>query len=521
MLSYDLVFVPHPAWTGAMLGLSGGFPRQVPSDAVAAALGHLLPGDLVEKALLLAVFAVAAAGAARAVPGDRLAPKLAAAAFYCWNPFVAERLLLGQWALLLGYAGLPWVLTARTPAGLARALLPAAVGGFAAWNVSALVVLGRFTARPRRIAASLAVLLGLALPWLVPALLAAGGGRTDPAGVDLFAPRADTPFGTVGSLLSLGGLWNAEAVPPGFGSWPIAAGRLLLSLAAIAAFAVTLRRTRDPLLAALAWSAGAGFAVACLASLGPGRALVRGLVGFWPGFGVLRDAHTFVAPLALLQALGVAFLVTLAVQRALGALGAVLVAAPVVLLPTLAGQLRAVDFPADWTRAQQMINADPAAGYALALPWGGYRNYAWNHGRTVLDPLPRMLARRTVWNDGLRVGDRALAVEDPLARDADALLRAPGPLTGPLAAAGYRYVVLAKVGDPGEAALRARLAGARTVLDGRDLTVLRLDGREPAPAPPGVPVLPVTTGDILALCLVLWSYGTYATTLVGTPRTSR
>ena len=29
-----------------------------------------------------------------------------------WNPYVAERLIIGQWALLIGYAGLPWVLRA-------------------------------------------------------------------------------------------------------------------------------------------------------------------------------------------------------------------------------------------------------------------------------------------------------------------------------------------------------------------------------------------------------------------------
>ena len=36
--------------------------------------------------------------------------RLAAGVCYAWNPFVAERLLIGQWALLLGYAGLPWVI---------------------------------------------------------------------------------------------------------------------------------------------------------------------------------------------------------------------------------------------------------------------------------------------------------------------------------------------------------------------------------------------------------------------------
>ena len=35
---------------------------------------------------------------------------LAAGVFYSWNPYLAERLVMGQWAMLLGYAGLPWVL---------------------------------------------------------------------------------------------------------------------------------------------------------------------------------------------------------------------------------------------------------------------------------------------------------------------------------------------------------------------------------------------------------------------------
>jgi len=37
--------------------------------------------------------------------------------FYGWNPYVAERLIIGQWALLIGYAGLPWVLRAGLALG--------------------------------------------------------------------------------------------------------------------------------------------------------------------------------------------------------------------------------------------------------------------------------------------------------------------------------------------------------------------------------------------------------------------
>ena len=40
LLSYDMVFVPRPQFTSALLGTSGVLPRAVPSDAVVAADGR-------------------------------------------------------------------------------------------------------------------------------------------------------------------------------------------------------------------------------------------------------------------------------------------------------------------------------------------------------------------------------------------------------------------------------------------------------------------------------------------------
>ena len=41
--------------------------------------------------------------------------------------------------------------------------------------------------------------------------------HTDPLGADLFAARADTPFGRLGSLVMLSGIWNSQTVPRGYG----------------------------------------------------------------------------------------------------------------------------------------------------------------------------------------------------------------------------------------------------------------------------------------------------------------
>jgi hypothetical protein len=463
LLAYDMVFVPAPRFDSAMFGLTGTLPRAVPSDAVVTAVAQLLPADLVQTGVLLAVFVLGCAGAARLLDGEPWPARLAAGVFYTWNPYVAERLLIGQWATLLGYAGLPWVLVALTrPAvSLARrstrlvvALLPAAVGGFAAMATSALVVLPAAALqrsgtrnRLRTLGAAVGVLALLSLPWLVPALTRAV--RTSPAAVPLFAARADTPFGTVGSVLMLGGEWNAQTVPAGYAG-PVTAFWLCLVLLALASFPL-LRRRRWP---GLGPAALAGLVIALLGTLGPGRHALESAIRFWAGFAVLRDGQQFVAPLALLEAagfgLGVGWILRAtrpAILRDGGAvLAAAFVVAPVLFLPGLAwgaaGRLQRVQYPATWLAARQVIDADPHQGSALLLPWASYRRPGWNDGEAVLDPWPRLLTRTVIWNDGVAVGSVELPPEDPAAATLSRLIASGRPLTTPLAAAGVRFVIV-------------------------------------------------------------------------------
>ena len=495
VLSYDMVFVPHPVFTKATFGLTGMLPRHVPSDAVVTALSHLAPADVVQKAILLAIFALACASASTLVPSDRLPPRLAAGVVYAWNPFVAERLLLGHWALLLGYAGLPLVVTAAARGDRRRlvlALLPAAIGGFAALAVSGLVALVVAGRRPRALLATAVVLLLVALPWLVPSLLRASGAPADAAGVAAFAARADTPFGTLGSLLLLGGGWNAETVPGGYGGLVTAAAWLLVVAGALVAYA---RGDRIP---GLAVAAVAGFVLAALGAVVPG--VLRGAIGLWPGFALLRDGQQFVAPVAVLVAAGAG----MAVARLPDWVAPALLL-PLVLLPGLAwgagGRLRAAHYPADWGRARAVVAADP--GDVLVLPWDAYRTYSWNGGRRVLDPLPRFLPGRVILNDGVRVAvphrpGIALAPEDPRARALDGLLRSGAPLTDALAAEGVRYVAIDAAFPTG------RLAGADRTVGGPDLALYRLPGTVPAheshPAQ-----LPVYIAWFITFVTFIWS----------------
>lgn len=506
LLSYDMVFVPRPPFNSAVLGTSGELPRAVPSDAVIAALARVLPADVVQKLVLLAIFVLACAGAARLLSGERLPARLAAGVLYAWNPFVAERLILGQWALLLGYAGLPWVLAVaanpgislrQRPIRLAVALLPAAVGGFAAMSISALVALpaaalqhGSARSRLARTALALTVVAVLSLPWLVPAL--SRHVPASPAAVAAFAARADTPFGTVGSVIMLGGCWNAQTVPAGYGG-AVSVLWLCLTATALGGFLLLGRERwqgpcwQGPCWLGLAAGAAAGLLIALLGVPTAGQDLLRSMIGFWPGFAVLRDGQQFAAPLALAEATGLG-MVTARVLRlrrpralaeARAMLAAALVVAAVLFLPGLAwgaaGRLRPVQYPADWQAARALINSDPRPGRALLLPWGAYRRFGWNHGEAVLDPWPRLLARQVIWNDGVQVGSVQIPPEDPAAIAISSTVLSGAPLTSLLKADGYRYVIV-DAGFTSSHPFQSRLPGCRIVFSGPGLVIYRIPG---------------------------------------------
>lgn len=481
-LLQDMVFVPDPAFSRFTFGLAGGAARVVPSDAVVTALAQVLPAELVQKLILLAIFVLGCTGAALLLPSRSMGPRLVAGAFYVWNPYVAERLLMGQWALLLGYAGLPWVVRAVwSGRRVAAAVLPAAVSGFAAMTVTAITALPVVAARRRFAVRVVAVLVGFSLPWLVVTALRPRGIAGDPVGVDAFAARADTPFGAVGSLLSLGGIWNAHAVPTGYETVAGAVARLVLTLVGAGFFL----RGGLPYRRGLGVAAAVGVGVACVGVSEPGRQAFRGAVEVWGGFAVFRDAQQFVAPLALVVALGLGLLAErVAHDRVwVGALALV----PVAVLPTLAwgafGRLGAVPYPASWTAAREVIRADRAPGDVLVLPFESYRQFAWNGGRAVLDPAQRFFAvpgRRVVSNDVVRVGNLVVASEDPRAQAVERVLEGSSP---DLPAAGFRYVLV----DAGTAEERQRFGGwlgrAKVLVDADDLRLYRFDGPvAPVPA---------------------------------------
>lgn len=500
VLSYDMVWVPDLAMRGDFLGVGSGLPRAVPSDAVVAALDVILPGMLIQKFVLVGCLVGGGWGASRLVTSDSVTARLVAVSVYQWNPFVAERLLIGHWPVLVGYAVLPWVIQAarrwsaqdRLPLML-LVLLP--LGSLSASaGVATAVVLIAFTATwkdLRRTSAAAGLALAANAPWLMSGVLHASSATTDPSGAAAFAlAGAGSVPGPV-TALGLGGIWNAEVVLPsrsGALGWVLIGVFLALTALGLRSW-WTREDRRDAVGLGVCW--GVGYSLAGLTWLAPD--LIGSLVSQVPGGGLLRDgarALALCAPLlAVVSAEGASVLVRHLPRAAVPQFtaAAVLAVLPVMALPDaalgLSGRLDAVAFPTAYAEVRAALRAEAdTPGDVLVLPLTSYRQPAWNDGRKVLDPLGRYLPRDFVVGDDLVVSGVLVAGEDPRVDVVARSLRASTTAgrARALAAEGIGFVVL-ETDTPGSI---PDIEGRLLVQTG-DLRLFRLAGATSRDVPGG------------------------------------
>lgn len=498
VLSYDMVWVPDLALRPDFLGVGSGLPRAVPSDALVAVLDQIVPGMLLQKVVLVAVLVVGGLGARRLTDPTSLGAQLVAMTLYQWNPFVAERLVIGHWPVLLGYAVLPWVIaaaqqwrtTGRLPSRL-WCLVPLGCLSTGAGLVTAVALFAFAAGRSaRRLGLLAALVLAGNAPWLVSGVLHAVDAVTDPAGAGVFALHGEGSVPAPLAALGLGGIWNSEVVPvsrTGVAGW--------VSLVLVPALVVTgLRRwircagRREVVAFATCWVIGWGIAVLTWAASDQ----MAWLVAHVPGAGVLRDGARLLAlcaPLLVAAAgHGAALLLGAVVRGARPAIASALLLLPVAVLPDAAlgvsGRLTAVDFPADFSTAREALARDHHPGAAsdvLLLPLSSYRRPTWNHGHKVLDPVGRFLEPDSVAGDDLFVSGRRVAGEDPRARAAAVVLQRPSSeeRSAGLAGLGIAYVVTESAAGPAP-----EVSGA-VVHDGPELEVQALEGAVKRSVPVG------------------------------------
>ncbi|MEO7262124.1 MAG: hypothetical protein ABI047_12855, partial [Jatrophihabitantaceae bacterium] len=378
---------------------------------------------------LLTPLLLAGWGCIRLLRAGSLPATLAVAGVAVWNPFVVERLALGQWALLWAYGALPWLIRAasrfsdrpahlsgqpahpsgqpahlsgqpppglsvQSPPGLSVQsptprrwswLQPTAAlvcwlaccaitptGALIGAGVAVVVAASR---QLKRLAPVLVVAVLVQVPWLAPALTSAAGATSDPAGVAAFAARSERPGGAWASLLGLGGIWSSDVTPAsragllGYLGTAVVLAALLFGLPALRT-GLGQRLWRRLVLLGLA-----GLALAVAGTLPGLAAVLRWAVRELPGAGLLRDGQKWLMPFVLLAVLSLGA----AVQRLTDLLRdrlpnqlpgwpAVLatLALPLVLLPDAPATLKAPLSPVRYPAQWQQV-AERLRGSASAV----------------------------------------------------------------------------------------------------------------------------------------------------------
>lgn len=497
LLYRDAVSTPRSFVTDSALGVGGLAPRAVPQDWFVALASSFVDGGFVVVTVLAAALVFAGVGygrlALRLVPAAGRTGAVAASVVGVWNPYVAERLLQGHWALLTGYAALGWLVVAvcdldREPRSAVRWLhlggLFAAAGLTPTGSLLGLIVVLTASAVTgvRRIPGCIALWTSSALPWLVATIV--GGatiGSDGSAGVRAFGLRSEPLLGPVGTALGLGGIWNADAVPASRTiGWAAIATGCLVGVVTLGSIALWRRRggtegSRRMLILALASLAAVAVAGIALGAVGPGRSALGWMVSTLPGGGLLRDSTKFLAlavPFVTVAAAGAAGTLRRHVPAGFAMIAvALLVVAP---LPDLAwgvgGRMSTVHYPDEWSAVAALVPSD--AGAVAVWPPGTVRRYPFADAPS-LDPAPRMLRAPVVESGELRVDGEVIDPGSPRATDTEVALRAGD--TAALARSGVGWVLVehtATGGTPPPAAV----AGQAPVFESTSLTLYRIEG---------------------------------------------
>jgi hypothetical protein len=454
ILALDMVFTPHLR-----------MPHAVNNSYLFYALLHLvnsvLPGQIIQKLLLLGLFVIAGISMHRLIqyihdkPGELAA--YAAGILYAVNPFTYDRLMAGQYVLLLGYALLPSFANAllrlvRLPSRRAGLVAGAWAAGISVLSIHALglmivmaawaSVLALLKMRSgdfvRRLSVAGAWGIGLFLVlssyWLVP--LALGKGSTA-AQLAQFSAQDNTAFATVGEH-AVGKLSNVVRLQ---GFWAEDQGQFKLPQDNITAWGLLVLVLWIVVVVGLAqaWRRGhrlvTAFASGCIV-LGVvlGSGIGNGLlISHLPLFGGFREPEKFVALTALGYSVGFGFGVAglvrrLFAERSLGAAWVTTGAAllfPFIMTSTLVwganGQLSASQYPAGWVAANRLLNQDHTSFQTLFLPWHLYMDYGFA-GRIVASPAPSFFDQPVIVSDNPEFDGAAAAQPTPTKQQLDKLL---------------------------------------------------------------------------------------------------
>lgn len=485
VLTMDMVFVPHPP---IPTDINASYPFYV----LLHILSYVIPGDVLQKLLLAGILAGAGIGAHRLVrqllPDATRYAVAAAGTFYMMSAFVYERLMMGQFAVIAGYAALPFFVVAllrfmQTPTWRQLWWVVAWVLIVATLSVHTLVPLAlvsllivgvqwrQWKAMYKKILVGIGVVTVVSSYWLLPTLLGSnltGAALRGSGDNDAFASQ-----GGLFALLRLQGMW---AEPYGLFYLPQDVGivpgiwQTLIWAMVIVGFAVLWRRQRQ-----IAVVSGLLIVISCVVAL----------VGIGGGY---REPHKIIVLVALCMAvLGASgidyWLGRLRPGRAIirPFMGIFACAVPIlmgmVLLWGCWGQLQTSMYPAEWYALNQKLQTLPNDKPAVFVPWHLYQRYSFS-ARIVASPAATFFeGRRIIVSDDPEFANVQPLKRDTLTTSVDKLLKQkPHNLAAELHKIGVGYVILADEPNIEEYEYIRELSGLTQVFTQGSITLYRVEG---------------------------------------------
>ncbi len=500
---------------------------------VIATLQAFIPGFIVQKVILLALFVLAGVGAHHLAAeikmgkGNHQATLLYAAGFlYMINPFMYTRFVAGQWLVMAGYALLPWAVRAvwrllQQPSAKAAVKAGGWLAAICLTSIHAmgflpfiiivlLAVSGRDHIRAKLgwlTAMGLALIL-VNLFWLVPLLTGGSSITSDIASFDSSQMKAFATHGTVLgnvplSALLLSGFWADTELryilPQATGwLWGVLAV-IVLGLVLVGIYRVVRLRDRLGLalliLGAIAWYLSMGIAWE------GSRAVTQWLADTVPMYAGYREPQKWLMLLALayayllvhgavllyerLQVLGKRKTITRAHAQQMGAgLIAVVLLVPFAWTPLeLFGanrQLRSVQYPVGWQQAKDalaMRGVDDDTKIVV-LPWHMYMTMQFV-GRTAANPAPNYFEGDIITSNNPELRGLPFETGGPVE---DYMNYEFLPSRGQsevtrhkLRQLGVEYILLLKEADYGRYEWLGSLKGLDRVVDNEDVRVYKVE----------------------------------------------
>lgn len=476
ILTLDMVFTPT-------LGLPDAITSSYPFHAFLHALNILIPADIIQKLLLLAILLFASIGMHRLI--RLLSPKAQeidwgiylASIFFAINPFTYSRFMAGQYSVLLGYALLPWFVRLllkflnrpNLVGGLKLGSLAAVIGALSIHTLGAIaitsaiavvIMIWRFKHKMAGYLKFGAVALGLFVLlssyWLVPLTL--GQGKTADiiseftvADTEAFETRGGNPAVRIGHIIRLQGFWVEDR-----GQFLLPQDRAILwGLMALVIFALVIYG------AVRLWQKNKPIAIFFAASGLVALLLAAGIFGpvgdkllLMTG---VREPHKLVGLLALTYGVLLAFGVNGLLARmreknetAYGLAAVILLIVPFLFMRVMFwgfnGQLTPREYPKDWFTVNNQLNKDMDDFGVLFLPWHQYMHFDFA-GRIIATPAPQFFGKTIVASSDPELDGASGGQQDERSRAVASLIKTgeDEPMfADKLAAQNIKYIILAK-----------------------------------------------------------------------------